>query len=252
MAEREETPRETGCAVLGVFGALVLFALAVAGVWFAFPSERVAPEAVLAELFDAGELPFGLVLEDGGVVARGKQVARLVDPTAPPEPEPLPRGLEGLKDADEDAEEDSDDAESPRPDPSAPPPEGESGTPPREVLVLHFPTRGGAREVAKLFQPPGANGGERGRGGPPRGGGFGPSQKFVLERGFLSWLGEETPFLHQRELLGMRGWRDVVRVDVSRPGRPCALVARWTLNHPASTERLEELLAALPPAAEDS
>ncbi len=267
----EPRPRESGCAVLGVSGALLLFVLAAAGVWFAFPSERVDADAALAELFDVGPLPHGLELVEGGVAGRGKRVLRFVDPAAPPEDEPEPGDGDGDGDGERDEARDAgadggrdgsgvepaEPAGDRAPELAGPPPED---APPREVLVLHFTSRGGRRAVAELFAAPSAAGGPRGgggrgggRGGPPGGGGpGGGGQVFVIERGTLPWAGGEAPYVHRREMQGPGKWRDVVRVDVSHGGRAAALVARWTRSYPASLERLEELLAALPPAAADS
>jgi hypothetical protein len=126
-------------------------------------------------------------------------------------------------------------------------PQGRAGTPPRQILLVGYPADR-AKSLERLFRAEGS-----GEGLPPSSEALAGEPikstggKRVLERGTLSWGEFAAPFVHEREYEAGGTFRDVVRVNLSRQERPLVLAASWTRGAPASKERLEGLLAILPP-----
>jgi len=124
-------------------------------------------------------------------------------------------------------------------------PVGHEGTPPVEVLVLHWPSlRAAADELEELF------------GRPERGGDedeieiveFGPEGgRAVLDSGRLPWGEYAVMFVHERELEEGGTFRDVIRANLALEDSASVVLARWPRGLPASKERLTELLAPFAP-----
>jgi hypothetical protein len=123
-------------------------------------------------------------------------------------------------------------------------PIGPEGSPPVEVLVLHWPSlRSAAGELERLFGRP-----ERERGGDedeieivafgPEGG------RAVLDSGRLPWGEYAVMYVHERELESGGTFRDVIRANLALEDSASVVFARWARGVPGSKERMIELLEA--------
>ena len=193
-------------------------------------------------------MPFGLTVVHAAVLPAGERLVRWQDPGAEPEEEPK-------KGTGKPAMGGKSGSPSPPMQPVEPPPEKESGTPPREVVLLNYP-REGLESVERVMRVGGGGGGpggpdQRGPPGPGPGAfGGGEGERIVMDAGQLAWGDLLVRFVHERNLLGPRGFRDIVRVNLSLEGRYCVLLLRWSLNYPASLERTQELIQVFAPLSE--
>jgi hypothetical protein len=247
---QSEPSRESGCGVLGVAFALALLVGSIAGLWLIRASPARADD-ILGELFAMRELPFGLSVSHAAVLPSGERFVRWQDPAAEPEEEPpQERKQEGGKPR-------SSESPSPPKPPPDPPPAKEPGRPPREVVLVNYP-RSGLESIQSAMRVGGGGMGEGpmgpgGPGGGPGGGFFsgGQGERVAMDAGQLAWGELLVRYVHERTLLGPRGFRDIVRVNLSLGGRYCVLLLRWSLNYPASLERTEELIRAFAPLPEE-
>jgi hypothetical protein len=211
--------REHWGGVLGLAVGLVLLGGLVAAL-LRQPAQAEDPRELLGEWVELGELPAGLTLLEAATLPDGRRIVRLVDPDAPAEPELTAPEL-GPERVD-----------------WAALAAGPAGQPPREVLLVSYP-RGAARsELQRLFQSGGLG---------PRAGGGGERRSVVLERDRMPWGELAVRYVHERVLEGKDVFRDGLRVNLSHDDTALVLFASWTRGLPASRQRVEELLAALPP-----
>lgn len=227
-------PRESTGGAIGVLLGLLLLAVAA---WSALrPSAReVDGEALLAQGFTLGALPFGLGVRGAAILPGGESVVSLGAPGAALGEEP---GAELAR---------------VEPPPSAGPSAGTKvdwasatslaeGGPPERVLLVRLP-RGRAEAVRRRHFDEVRF---RSLEDLDRKGGRAP-----LERAVLPWHGLAARAVRERHYRlegGSPVFRDSVRVDLARPGRAWMLVAIWPPRHGSSLAPVRELLEALPPA----
>ena len=143
-------------------------------------------------------------------------------------------------------------------------PTGEEGRPPARVALIWVPRSLAAKTVRDAFRPS-ENERQSGRGGGGRGGrwsGFsgrgmgaghslGPEGgQVALDGGEMSWGEWGTNWIQLRTYERHENeprFRDIIRVNLSLPGRTCILHAAWQPGLPADISRVKELLAALAP-----
>jgi hypothetical protein len=235
MSAEAAGPGGAGRTLAVALGLAVFVALGWILARGAVVSSGVPAASALADWLEIDPLPFAL--EPDSALRRGGALhVRWIDPDAPPEPpraEP-PKEERAPKDGPHPAPKDFDWSSIPV---------GPEGTPPVEVLVVRYP-EGSGELVEPLFAPPPVS--EDGQSGiaviGPDGG------KVTMDSGRLRWGEFEVAFVHERELEAGGTFRDIVRANLSLPGRPLVLYARWPRGLPASQERLVELLAAFRPA----
>ena len=212
--------------MLGVGLGLVLLVGLVASL--AYEETRpVDGGELLAEWYGVETLPFGLEVSEA-VRRGGRHEVLLADPDAPEEASKQ-----------EAAKEDDGDL---APVDWTEIPVGPEGTPPFEVLVLHWPTLGAAAgELERLFGRPGGgdddNESEVVAFGP--GGG-----RAVLDSGRLPWGEYAVMFVHERELEAGGTFRDVIRANLALDSGAGVVLARWPRGIPGSKARMIELIAA--------
>jgi len=124
-------------------------------------------------------------------------------------------------------------------------PIGTAGTPPVEVLVLHWPSLGAAAgELERLFGRPEQDQDED----EIEIVSFGPEGgRAVLDGGRLPWGEYEVMFVHERELEQGGTFRDVIRANLALEDSASVVFARWSRGLPGSKERGIELLTAFEP-----
>jgi len=230
---------------LAVTLGLLLLSLALVSLArSAFAAREVAPERALADWIEPGPLPFGLVPDE----ARRRGDELLVAFSNPDAGEEAPRAEQPKKEPRGERERKG----QPEPYDWSTLEIGPAGTPPVELLAVRYGP-GAAERVEALFEDP-----ESEESGRDRRGGveveeiktFGAAGgRALMDRGRLRWFDYDVLFVHERELERGGTFRDVVRVNLSLPGRPLVLYVRWPRGLPASTERVAELLAAMPPRA---
>jgi hypothetical protein len=190
-------------------------------------THAVDARETLERWFDVRELPEGLVIAEAQVLPRGDVAVRLERPGAAPE---APR-----------AEAPADTGASKfEPYDWSSVPIGPPDSAPLEVVIVELPIAQAAADIKSLFEGGQALGGDW-KSVPARGG------KRVLDRGTLPWGSYAAPYVIEREFESGGSFRDVLRVNLSRERSPRILIARWSRGFPASTARVEALLAALPP-----
>lgn len=225
--------------MLGIaFGLIVL-----AGLVATMMSQKTAVadgEALLAEWFELGPLPFGLEVEGATVEMRGEQVVLLTRPEAQEEDPAAERPPREDGDDDEDQEPDDDTYDWSKIE------TGPEGQAPFEVVVMGFPRGLAASQLEALF-------GFRAEGDRDEveitdvgedGG------RVAMDRGRIDWGAYSTNYVHERELEWGGTFVDVVRVNLALPGKPRVVFVRWRRGQPASLERVREVLAALGPPPE--
>ncbi len=234
-----EGQRESSGCVLGV---ALGFAVLAAFVWrlAVAPAAAVDGEALLNEWFELDELPFGLQVVDG--VRAGSLTVLLENPDAPEEA-PKNEVAEEQEDDADDADQ-ADDADDDL-DWSALV-EGPRETAPIEVAVTHYPNARAAVETLEhLFGRPGSDAEEE---GPSQLMEFGAEGgRAPMDRGRLPWNDYNVLFVWERELERGGTFRDLIRVNLTLPGRACVISARWPRGYPASKEKMKELIAAFHP-----
>lgn len=217
--------REHWGGVLGLAIGLALLGGLVAAL-SRQPARSEDARTLLAEWIELGELPAGLTLAEAATLPDGRRIVRLVDPSAPEEP-PLP---------------------APKPGPGAFDwsrlAVSSGGQAPREVLLVSYPRGDADSELRRLFQ----SGGQGLGPSPGSGGGGGDDRRrVVLERDQLVWGELAARYVHERVLESEGVFRDGLRVNLSHDDTALVLFASWSRGLPASRERVEELLAAMPP-----
>lgn len=219
---------------------VVVLLLGLAAAWIGLFHRKegaIDGSACLREWFAAGAAPEGFRLERAARQSDGARQVLLSRIDAEDEP-PRKRA--------EDREDDGGDGAGKPFDWSAIP-MGPSGTQPREILLVGYPADR-AKSIERLFRSEGPSEGQPRSAEALAGERIGSKGgKRVLERGTLSWGEFAAPFVHEREYEAGGTFRDVVRVNLSRQGRPLVLAASWTRGSPASKQRLEGVLAVLPP-----
>lgn len=229
-APATQAPRESVGGAIGVLLGLLLLAAAA---WFALrPAAReMDGEALLAQAFARGALPFGLEVRGAAALPGGELVVSL----APPDVE-LGEGLARIE------------------EPAGPAPiEGAKvdwasavslaeGGPPERVLLVRLPRGRAEAERRRHFEEVRFRSLED----------LGPTGgRAPLEREVLPWHGLAARAVRERRYRleeGRPTFRDSVRVDLARPGRAWMLVAIWPPRAGSSLAPVRELLAALPPA----
>jgi len=245
MSDPDPPKREkAGCALGVALGLLVLGGLITAT---ATQRTRLADgERLLGEWFELGPLPFGFEVAGATVEMRGEEVVLLTRPDAPEEaqkaepPKPPPEDAKGGE-------------HHPAPDPIdwSAIPSGPEDTPPLEVAVVGYPDTLAASVLDRLF---GLQTHDEGDEEPeveitdvgPEGG------KVVMDRGRTDWGPYAATYVCERELEYGKTFRDVVRVNLSLPGRARVVFVRWPRGFPASMARVTEVLHALGPPAEET
>ena len=224
--------RESGAGVVGVaFGLLLIAALgAMVATQKAGPLDA---RELVASSFEVGELPFDLELAGGASLAGGEKLAVFRVPGLEEAPRiELPEHLRERDEDDEDANEyDWEEVV-----------EGEAGSPPVEVHLVWYPTRGGKAAIERLFEDLtwkdlrdfGIGGG-----------------RLMREKDALAWAGYDAVYVLERELEEGGTFRDWMRVNLTLPGRACVLFARWARGLPGAKQPVEEILAVLRPVAEE-
>ncbi len=214
--------------VLGALGAVVVL---IASLWWmANPrAHSLDPRAAFEERFEPRELPAGWRVAQAEQLARGDVVLVLEREGLTPEPPKAeaPKRVEG--------------AESPRLDWSRVE-WGAPGAAPREVAIVDLSLQSARSDLERLV-----------RGGfefdgqwnsiPLDGG------KRILRRDLLAWREFACAAVLEREFEAGGTFRDVVRVNLSRPGQPRLVTARFGRGVTGSFEPVAELLAALEPRA---
>lgn len=222
-------PPATHARTTHVLGALGALALLIASLWWmATPSARsLDPLAAFEERFEPRELPAGWKVARADLLARGDVVLLLEREGLEPEPPKAetPERKEG--------------SEQPRFDWSRVD-WGPSGAAPREVAIIDLPLHSAKDDLEQLL-----------RGGFEFSGDFKSipfeGAKRVLRRDLVDWGEFECAAVLEREFEGGGTFRDVVRVNLSRPGQPRLLTARFGRGVAGSFEPIAELLAALEP-----
>jgi len=228
-------------------GLLVLLLALVSLGRGALSARAIPAEGALDDWIEPGPLPFGL-RPDTALRRGGEVLVSYTDPEAPEEaprleaPKKKPRGKQ-----------------MPEPFDWSKLAIGPAGTPPIELLAVRYGKDAGKR-IEQLFEAPGA-GGDGGGGRDRRGGGDEPGEietfdagggRALMDRGRLRWFDYEVLYVQWRELERGGTFRDVIQVNLSLPGRPLVLYARWPRGLPASRDRVLELLEALPPRATEN
>jgi hypothetical protein len=223
-----EGARESSGGVVGVASGLALF-LGLAGYLFVSPVRAVDGEALLEEWFEFDELPYELEVAEG--VRTDVLTVVLANPNAPSEA--ARADLPEAKDEDEDKNYDWLGI-----------PMGAAGTDPVEAVVTHYPDAGKAiQTLERLFGRPRGDRNEEpdvlsvgSHGG-----------RATLDRGRMPWGDYSVLFVHERELERGGTFRDLVRVNLTFPGRAFVVSARWPRGFPGSKEKMEALIATLRP-----
>lgn len=215
----------TGGSISGVFGVgLGLLALLALVSGLARP-RMAAPDGqeLLIEWFGAGTLPFGLEVESAVEVLGNSTMILARRPLEEPEAERAEKPESGhwpwiqwgqLE-------------------------EGNPGTPPVEVIFLHY-ARGAAN--AELERVLGRSGRMRHLHEVKNQGG-----RMVIDQGTVDWGPYAVRYQVEREFEPGGTFVDSVRSSLTTPGFPCVMIARWARGFPAHPEAVEEVLAALEP-----
>ena len=226
----ERAARSGGGSLFAIGGGLLLLFVVVLSLASQAARPQPSPDEVLEGWIEAANMPFGLE-PTGATRSKRALFATFTSPAAAdeaPKPE-SPTGSAGSKPEGE-------------PFDWSAVPVGATGHAPIELLVARY-GQGGLEWVEQLFEPPSRERGERveveafdSNGGTA-----------TMDRGRLRWGAYDVAFVHERHLEPGGTFRDVVRCNLSLPGRPLVVYARWPRGFPASKERLGEVLAALRP-----
>ena len=225
-----------GCALGIGLGLLVL--LGLVAMMVAQKTRLADGERLFAEWFEPTSLPFDLEIAGATVEMKGEQVILLTRPDLPEET-PKAERPDPEEGADEEARKDREAFDWSKIE------VGPADTPPREVVLLTYPAKLADAELEKLF-------GFRKRGRDEEvkitevdieGG------RVTMDGGRMNWGSYSTLYVYDRELEWGGTFRDVVRVNLTLPGRPLVMFVLWERGSPASLERVSDLLAALVPLA---
>lgn len=282
--ERPESAPAEHESLWGVLG-IGLGLLLIAGVVWRIMSQRAGsedPERLLEEWFVVDELPFDLeparaALLPGGeriVVLDGPQASELdrEDPEPASEPESESEGRDSAEteehDSEETAAEDTDSEEaggetdtaeetsetSAEEDTDQAPRKKqekkidwaqietlEEGTPPVRVMLVNYPEQTAESVFLRQFRSLNWTdlndiGNQGGR--------------TTLDSDRMRWGQYETQYVHERLYKKNESFRDLLRVNLGLPGRYCVAYAFWAPSHPASPERMQELLTHIAPRLE--
>ena len=198
---------------------------------------------VIADRIELDPLPFGLV-PSAGDRQDGEQGYLFLNPEAEPEAEAAETsksdqrgGWRGRGGGDEQRKEPYDWSAIEI---------GPEGRPPLELHLTRY-GKGATERIEALFEPPRKTDGEVVEVTT-----FGADGGLAaMDRGRLRWHAYDVAFIHNRRLERGGTFVDLVRVNLSLPGRPLVARVRWPRGYPASKERLVELLEALRPAPGD-
>lgn len=225
----DAAPAESLAGVFGVLTGLVAIALFTAALLRPRPEPRPG-QALLASWFDVGELPFGLSVTRSERLPDGVELVVLGRPEGE-------AGEEAGKDSGEGTG-----AGTVGADPTAGADRGAGSDrseaevdAPAEVALLHYPLARANAELARLFET-------KEHGDELR---YASGSKRVAS-GQVDWGRYRAPFARVRTQRSGHT-KESVRVNLSRPGFACALVATWPEGTEASIEPIEAVLAALAP-----
>lgn len=236
----QPTPkREHAGCTLGMALGIALLVSLVAGI-VALKTRVADGQRLFAEWFEPGTLPFDFEVAGATIELRGEQVVLLTRPDMPEEAAKAEQPEQKKRDRDEDK------LQAPELYDWSKIATGPTGTPPVKVVLIGYPDELADSELEGLF-------------------GFssddereieitdvGPSGgRVTMDRGRLDWGPYSTRYVVDRELEWGGTFRDVARVNLTLPGRPCAMFVLWPRGFPASLERVSDLLAALVPQPAD-
>lgn len=238
MSEGTSQPKpereHAGCTI-GMAVGVALLVILVGGI-VALKTRVADGEQLFAEWFEPSSLPFDFEVAGATVEMRGEQVLLLTRPDMPEEAAKAERPEPEKGDRDEGK-------------PQAPElydwskvPTGAAGTAPLKVVLIGYPEELADSELEQLFGFSSEDEGEIEITDVDASGG-----RVTMDRGSLDWGSYSTQYAVDRELEWGGTFREVVRVNLTLPGRPCAMFVLWPRGFPASLERVSELLAALVP-----
>jgi hypothetical protein len=227
--------RERAGAVAGIALGLV----ALIGAVFAIGRDRTRsldPATTFAQWFEPRALPFGLAPASAAVLASGREVLQLAANPARSEPArgPIAASKPWYGDLFGSGET----------KPSGPPIDWTkidakpAGDPPLEAIVMRYPLEEAKTELRRWFE---VQGQANLKMMPPRGG------RVVVDQGELPWGKWSARYVMERELEEGGTFRDVIRVNLTRGVDAKVMFVRFPRGSTGSTERVEDLLAALEP-----
>ncbi|MFN0241375.1 MAG: hypothetical protein ACKVWV_00625 [Planctomycetota bacterium] len=220
-----ETTAPRATVIAGVAFGLLLIGGAGAALYYSRTRE-LDSGALLAEHFDVGTWPFGLVVVESKRLPFGEELVRLVDPSAPVEVTPPP--------APEEKPPETEDAEPPKFDwTQLAIPTPDRG--PREVTIVWYPPDVGEKRVRELVQ--GSGGSLRDL---PRSGGT-----IDVDLATLEWGGYVPEFVHRRTFAHDHTFADLARIDVTTPRAYGVMEMRWTRGEAGSKQHALALLEVL-------